>query len=157
MKDAHSANRTKNHFSDFSDFLFWVIADCIYNLPKNFRSKCSNLQEGCRLLWKWFFSSWVFFLCDFQFLRCDRFCIWSTISQKLSHTKKTPELRNYFQKLFYLSWKVGHFCTIFFRQIKSGRHFDPVTIKDMQIPPHSEVVNTLKTLWKMWNVLISVG
>ena len=51
------------------------------------------------------------------------FCLWSTISQKLSHIKKIPEQTNYFQSNAHLSWKVGHFCTIFFRQIKSGWDF----------------------------------
>ena len=39
-------------------FIFWVMADCIYNLPKIYRQKkvfqkCYNLQE----IWGWYISS----------------------------------------------------------------------------------------------------
>ena len=49
---------------NFSIFIFWVMADCVNNLPikKRVVQKWPNLQERCGLLYKWFFSSWVFFV-----------------------------------------------------------------------------------------------
>ena len=74
---AHCWVEWKINFLILAIYIFWVMADCIYNLPKNYRPKkefisvqifredadCSEndfLYHG-------------FFLCDFRFLRYGRF------------------------------------------------------------------------------------
>ena len=79
-------NRMKNQFSDFCIlsygfmYLQFTVTHRVCQRPqKNVVQKWPNLQERCALLWKWFFSSWVLFMCDFWFLRYGRFCIWLTL------------------------------------------------------------------------------
>ena len=43
MRDAHSAE--SNEKSCFRFFIFWVMADCIYNLPKIYRPKENVVQK----------------------------------------------------------------------------------------------------------------
>ena len=123
LKDALVLNQIKNKFSDF---IFRVIVDCIYNLlvsqfyfqvchrPENIIQKRPKLQEKCANIALYgYFSSWVFFCASFSFLRYGRFFIWlilmymtscmqnrthtkSTISQNLKVAQKTQELKNMF-------------------------------------------------------------
>ena len=76
MKDAHNAE--SNEKSLF-DFIFLVILDCTYNLPKIYQPKEMFLKSG-QIHRKDAnysdndYSVHEFFLCDFYLTRYDRFC-----------------------------------------------------------------------------------
>ena len=85
-------NRMKNQFYDFCDFFLgygWLYLQFTKNLPtkKKVVHNCSNLQERCGLLWKWFISSSVFF-----FVRLLVFEIWSILMHMTSCMQKTKEI-----------------------------------------------------------------
>ena len=109
---------------------------------KNCCSNVAKLSGKIRIALKILFWFLSFFLCDLVFEIWSILYMVDHISRTKIHTKKTLELKNYFQSNAHLSWKVGHFCTIFFRQIKSGWHFDLVTIKDMQTQKYDEDMQT---------------
>jgi len=78
-------------------FIFWVMADSIYNLrwhtsvpPTNKKvvQKMPNLQEWCVLLWQRFFCSSVFFM------RLLVFEIWSILMYVTSCMQNWPYCKN---------------------------------------------------------------
>ena len=71
-------NPMKNQFSDFCGFYFlsysWLYLQSTKNLPTKRKvfQKWPYLQKRCGLLWKLFFSSWVFF--------CGTFSLWDMVA-----------------------------------------------------------------------------
>ena len=123
----------------FSIFTFWVMTDCIYKLPPKEKicSKVAKYTEKCALLWQWFFILWIF-LCDFQFLRYDRFwCMPLCIPHvcKIAHIQNPRLFPNYEYKVPPL------------RLFRS----DQLDIKDAQYAKKIRVVQFHVTLYRVWS------